>query len=162
LLLQGCLADFTRREILDDGYFCPRCKSKRAATKELTLYRLPLIMVLHLKRFAATDSGGDGCGFMEGWPTHSKNTIAVDMPLQVQVPAWKALSGTLRSAVLDRSCHGFAAVHQGITQMTILYLHEARPRMLMASKVWILWHCRDWSLAPSMSRTMPLGACCTT
>ncbi|CAK5267757.1 unnamed protein product [Mycena citricolor] len=51
--LQSCIDAFFNREIMDkdDAWDCPKCKTKRRATKELSLARLPPILVIHLKRF---------------------------------------------------------------------------------------------------------------
>ncbi len=57
--LQDCLDAFTETETLeeDEGYNCQSCKRKGVcATKKLTLYRCPPVLVLHLKRFNANNS----------------------------------------------------------------------------------------------------------
>ena len=54
--LQECLDEFTETETLEDeeGYNCQACKRKGVcATKKLTLYRCPPVLVLHLKRFSS-------------------------------------------------------------------------------------------------------------
>lgn len=55
--LQNCLNEFTKEEVLDgdDAWHCPNCKQPRRATKKLTITRLPVILIIHLKRF--TNSG---------------------------------------------------------------------------------------------------------
>lgn len=52
--LLNCIEAFVREEIMekDEAWFCPRCKTKRKASKKLTLSRLPPILVIHLKRFS--------------------------------------------------------------------------------------------------------------
>ncbi|CAG8593490.1 13198_t:CDS:2 [Gigaspora margarita] len=52
--LKMCLNDFTKEEILegDDAWNCPRCKVSRRAKKQLTISRLPDILLIHLKRFS--------------------------------------------------------------------------------------------------------------
>ncbi|KAJ6488088.1 ubiquitin carboxyl-terminal hydrolase 4 [Mycena vulgaris] len=51
--LQSCIDAFFNTEILDkdDAWDCPKCKTKRRAAKQLSLARLPPILVIHLKRF---------------------------------------------------------------------------------------------------------------
>ncbi|KAJ7931675.1 cysteine proteinase [Mycena leptocephala] len=51
--LQNCIDAFFNTEILDkdDAWDCPKCKTKRRAAKQLSLARLPPILVIHLKRF---------------------------------------------------------------------------------------------------------------
>ncbi|KAF7308949.1 Ubiquitin carboxyl-terminal hydrolase 4 [Mycena kentingensis (nom. inval.)] len=51
--LQHCMDAFFNSEILEkeDAWDCPKCKVKRRASKQLSLARLPPILVIHLKRF---------------------------------------------------------------------------------------------------------------
>ncbi|KAL0904858.1 hypothetical protein M5K25_027016 [Dendrobium thyrsiflorum] len=52
--LFSCLETFMKEEPLgpDDMWYCPSCKVHRQATKKLDLWRLPEILVVHLKRFS--------------------------------------------------------------------------------------------------------------
>lgn len=54
ITLYSCLEAFIKEEPLgpDDMWYCPRCKEHRQATKKLDLWRLPDILVVHLKRFS--------------------------------------------------------------------------------------------------------------
>ena len=57
MLTQECLDAFTETETLEEeeGYNCQACKRKGVcATKKLTLYRCPPVLVLHLKRFSSS------------------------------------------------------------------------------------------------------------
>ncbi|XP_054650147.1 ubiquitin carboxyl-terminal hydrolase 32 isoform X2 [Dunckerocampus dactyliophorus] len=51
--LESCLKAFTSEEELgeDELYYCSKCKTHRLATKKLDLWRLPPILIVHLKRF---------------------------------------------------------------------------------------------------------------
>jgi ubiquitin C-terminal hydrolase len=51
--LEECLELFTEPETLtkDDAWYCPSCKSHKEATKQMSIWRLPQILVIHLKRF---------------------------------------------------------------------------------------------------------------
>jgi len=53
--LAECLEAFRDEERLSgfDTVYCRRCKEHREVTKKLELYRLPQIMIIHLKRFTA-------------------------------------------------------------------------------------------------------------
>ncbi|KAK4797362.1 hypothetical protein SAY86_029688 [Trapa natans] len=52
--LFSCLDAFLREEPLgpDDMWYCPSCKEHRQASKKLDLWKLPEILVVHLKRFS--------------------------------------------------------------------------------------------------------------
>ncbi|CAN8252528.1 unnamed protein product [Cochlearia groenlandica] len=52
--LYKCLEAFLTEEPLgpDDMWYCPSCKEHRQAIKKLDLWRLPEILVIHLKRFS--------------------------------------------------------------------------------------------------------------
>jgi len=50
--IQECLDKFIEPErMIDCGYKCEGCKRPVSVEKDLTLYRLPKILVIHLKRF---------------------------------------------------------------------------------------------------------------
>ena len=50
--LEGCLNNYIMKERMEQtGYRCEKCKIMDNCTKELTVYRFPKILVIHLKRF---------------------------------------------------------------------------------------------------------------
>jgi len=67
--LVECLSTFTRCEKLEgrNSYHCSCCKSAQAATKKLSINRLPTVLALSLKRYATTT----------GNRSFSKNAIPV-------------------------------------------------------------------------------------
>jgi hypothetical protein len=52
--LEDCLNEFTGDEQLsnEDSWYCPRCKQHQRASKKIDIWKLPEIMVVHLKRFS--------------------------------------------------------------------------------------------------------------
>jgi ubiquitin carboxyl-terminal hydrolase 19 len=52
--LHDCLRLFCEPEVLDadQTWYCPRCKLHCRATKEMSLWRLPQNLIIHLKRFS--------------------------------------------------------------------------------------------------------------
>ncbi|XP_076952933.1 ubiquitin carboxyl-terminal hydrolase 8-like [Bidens hawaiensis] len=54
--LSECLEAFLKDEPLgpEDMWLCPNCKEHRQASKKLDLWRLPEVLVIHLKRFSYT------------------------------------------------------------------------------------------------------------
>ncbi|KAJ8711519.1 hypothetical protein PYW07_008761 [Mythimna separata] len=49
--LASCLRAFTSCERLEQRYHCAHCRSAQPATKKLQIWRLPPILIVHLKRF---------------------------------------------------------------------------------------------------------------
>ncbi|KAG1333901.1 Ubiquitin carboxyl-terminal hydrolase 8 [Cocos nucifera] len=54
--LYACLEAFLKEEPLglEDMWYCPSCQKHQQASKKLDLWRLPEILVIHLKRFSYT------------------------------------------------------------------------------------------------------------
>ncbi|KAJ7580153.1 ubiquitin carboxyl-terminal hydrolase 4 [Mycena floridula] len=71
--LQRCLEALFNTEILekDDAWDCPQCKVKRKATKQLSLARLPPILLIHLKRFEANGRFSDKVDTFVDFPIKS-------------------------------------------------------------------------------------------
>ncbi|THV02554.1 hypothetical protein K435DRAFT_345687 [Dendrothele bispora CBS 962.96] len=92
--LQRCLDAFFNTEVLekDDAWDCPRCKTKRTATKQLSLARLPPILVIHLKRFEANGRFSDKIDTFVDFPLRSLDmTGYMPPPLPAGVDAGGAI-----------------------------------------------------------------------
>ncbi|KAJ3615892.1 hypothetical protein Zmor_012219 [Zophobas morio] len=57
--LDDCLKEFTQREIVSGSnkWYCPKCEAHRDAWKQLVLWRLPPVLIVHLKRFKVDCNG---------------------------------------------------------------------------------------------------------
>ncbi len=51
--LDSCMRWFAQPESLGESWYCPHCKTHRAAVKQLDVWRAPLVLIVHLKRFRA-------------------------------------------------------------------------------------------------------------
>ena len=51
--LEECLESFTKVEKIPEAY-CSRCREFRVQTKKMSVWRLPPVMIIHLKRFQFT------------------------------------------------------------------------------------------------------------
>ena len=53
ITLVKCLEAFTRQEELGENekYYCSLCKKHQLASKKLQIWRLPPVLIVHLKRF---------------------------------------------------------------------------------------------------------------
>jgi len=51
--LDECVQEFTKEEILDEEnrWKCPKCKSFQKALKKIDIWKMPSILIIHLKRF---------------------------------------------------------------------------------------------------------------
>ncbi|KAI5820883.1 hypothetical protein BZA77DRAFT_300177 [Pyronema omphalodes] len=56
--LEDCLDEFAKEEVLsaEDPWYCPRCKEHRRASKKFELWKVPEILVMHMKRFSNSRS----------------------------------------------------------------------------------------------------------
>jgi ubiquitin carboxyl-terminal hydrolase 4/11 len=70
--LEECLNEFGKMETLSEAnaWYCPRCKQHREANKKFELWKVPDILVMHLKRFSSNRSWRD------------KLEIQVDYPIE--------------------------------------------------------------------------------
>lgn len=62
LTLDECMSLFLTREQLDQGdsWTCPHCKEPRQAFKKMDIWRLPKVLVVHLKRFHSSSRWAQG------------------------------------------------------------------------------------------------------
>lgn len=77
--LDSCLDAFTEQEVLNEenAWYCSVCKKHQCATKKIDLWRLPEILIIHLKRFS----------YSRHW--RNKITSLVDFPLEaLDVTPW--------------------------------------------------------------------------
>lgn len=72
LSLYACLDAFLREEPLvpEEMWYCPRCKEQRQASKKLDLWRLPEVLVIHLKRFSFSRSTKHKLETFVNFPIH--------------------------------------------------------------------------------------------
>lgn len=68
--LSDCLNEFTKEEELSDEdlWYCPKCKKHQRASKKFDLWRLPEIIVVHLKRFSHSRTYKDKIDVMIDFP----------------------------------------------------------------------------------------------
>ena len=56
LSLKDCLKNFIEPESMEKcGYKCEKCKAVDKMSKDITVFRFPKILVIHLKRFTRRD-----------------------------------------------------------------------------------------------------------
>lgn len=74
--LEQCFSVFEEKEKLEPGneWYCSNCKDHKLATKEITIYKAPEILILHLKRFKS-----------KGILRKEKNETNVKFPLSIDI-----------------------------------------------------------------------------
>lgn len=72
LALRDCLTMYTTTERLSelDPWYCPTCKEHRCAWKKLDLWKLPQVLVIHLKRFHFSATHRTKIGWLVDFPLH--------------------------------------------------------------------------------------------
>ncbi|KAL8132143.1 hypothetical protein AgCh_007873 [Apium graveolens] len=75
--LYKCLDGFLKEEPLgpEDMWYCPKCKEHRQASKKLDLWRLPEILVIHLKRFSYNRFSKNKLGTFVDFPVEDFNLM---------------------------------------------------------------------------------------
>ncbi|KAJ3920053.1 ubiquitin carboxyl-terminal hydrolase 4 [Lentinula edodes] len=102
--LQNCLKAFFNVEVMegDDAWDCPRCKTKRPATKTLSLARLPPVLVIHLKRFEVNGRFSDKIDTFVDFPVKGLDLTEL-MPPPLPVGADQSLlNGGMVNGVMPR------------------------------------------------------------
>jgi hypothetical protein len=61
ITLDDCLREFSKQENLDKNneWYCSQCKSFKEASKKIDIWRVPQIVIIHLKRFVYTKNWRD-------------------------------------------------------------------------------------------------------
>lgn len=71
ITLDDCLNEFVKEEKLGeaDPWYCPRCKKHQQATKKFDIWKVPDILVVHLKRFSNSRLLRDKIDVLVNFPT---------------------------------------------------------------------------------------------
>jgi len=80
LSLHECVEAFERMERLgeDNMWYCNVCKKHQRATKKIDLWRLPRILVVHLKRFVQTDRySRSKCEYRVNYPHRAEEALVL-------------------------------------------------------------------------------------
>jgi ubiquitin carboxyl-terminal hydrolase 4/11/15 len=87
LTVQDCFEMFVANEKLgsNDQWYCPSCKEHRRAMKKFDLWRLPKVLVIHLKRFQYTRFLREKLGILVDFPIRG-----FDLSAEVNDPQQKA------------------------------------------------------------------------
>ncbi|OMO68655.1 Peptidase C19, ubiquitin carboxyl-terminal hydrolase 2 [Corchorus olitorius] len=86
--LYKCLESFLQEEPLgpDDMWYCPSCKKPQQAKKKLDLWRLPEVLVIHLKRFSYSRFIKNKLETYVDFPIHDFNLSNYISHIDIQLP----------------------------------------------------------------------------
>lgn len=75
LQLNDCFDLYTKKEELsdDDLWYCPKCKKHQHATKQIDLWQLPPVLIIHLKRFSFSRYSRDKIDSLVDFPINNLN-----------------------------------------------------------------------------------------
>ncbi|CAH0490887.1 unnamed protein product [Peronospora farinosa] len=82
--LKHCLDAFTSEEKISEGY-CSSCRRHQEMTKKLEIWRLPPVMVVHLKRFQYTQTYRRKLGSLVEFPIHDLDLSTCVAP-HIEIP----------------------------------------------------------------------------
>jgi hypothetical protein len=92
ITLDDCIAAFLSDEKLSEQetWYCPKCKEHRQAIKKFDFWRMPEILVVHLKRFDFTKYTRDKREDLVSFPIEG-----LDLGVHLNVPGAPGAQGTL-------------------------------------------------------------------
>ncbi|KAK1935016.1 Ubiquitin carboxyl-terminal hydrolase 6 [Phytophthora citrophthora] len=82
--LRHCLDAFTNEEKISEGY-CSSCRQHQEMTKKLEIWRLPPVMVVHLKRFQYTQTYRRKLASLVEFPIHDLDLSSCVAP-HIEIP----------------------------------------------------------------------------
>ncbi|KAG8958696.1 CSN-associated deubiquitinating enzyme Ubp12 [Tulasnella sp. 419] len=100
--LEDCLDEFVKEEQLgeQDLWYCPRCKKHQQATKKFDIWKVPDILVVHLKRFSNSRLLRDKIDVLVDFPTEG-----LDLELRVHE---RAVAQKLKNQGVDIEALGMS------------------------------------------------------
>lgn len=107
--LDDCLNEFIKPEQLNDKWFCPKCQTMVTATKKYDIWKVPPILIIHLKRFSFNNQKW---GKSEGLVTYQLEGLDLGIytaSSQREPPIYEAFARIDHSGSLENG-HYWAAV----------------------------------------------------
>ncbi|KAK9692624.1 ubiquitin carboxyl-terminal hydrolase, variant 2 [Basidiobolus ranarum] len=104
ITLDECLEEFMKEEQLGEGnlWFCSNCQKYQRATKKIDLWKLPEVLVIHLKRFYHTNS------------YRKKLEVFVDFPSEfINLAKWLSTNSTNSTYRLYAVVNHFGNMNSG-------------------------------------------------
>ncbi|PSS13940.1 Ubiquitin carboxyl-terminal hydrolase [Actinidia chinensis var. chinensis] len=145
--LNKALSHFTAKEYLDGGerlYHCQKCRLKVKALKQLTIYKAPCVLTIHLKRFGTHQPGQKIDKNVHFGPT-------LDLKPFVTGPYDGELKYTLYGVLVHagwntHSGHYYCFVRTSSGMWYILDDHQVRQvseKVVLEQKAYMLFYVRD-------------------
>eukprot|EP00301_Raphidiophrys_heterophryoidea_P020999 c5554_g1_i1.p1 GENE.c5554_g1_i1~~c5554_g1_i1.p1 ORF type:complete len:143 (+),score=37.80 c5554_g1_i1:332-760(+) len=130
----------------EERYMCPRCKRKCKCTKRVTLYTLPKILVIHLKRFSATSMFSLKVQTAVTVPPILNLTPFVTSPDSAAVPLYEWYGVSSHHGITIRSGH-YTAQCKDLQQQQWFSFDDSRVSSLPSlphpdTDTYVLFYCR--------------------
>ncbi|CAG9336125.1 unnamed protein product [Blepharisma stoltei] len=134
--LEDCLLEFTKEEILDgpEKWFCPCCNQKCKATKKFDLWKLPPVLIIHLKRFKYNKCEISKLESFVKYPTANLNLTKYILSNQKEPPNYD-LFGTINHSGTNQNGHYTATCKNKHDQKWYHYDDEKTKRVNLEETV---------------------------
>ena len=82
--IYDCISQFRKVETLEDDnqYYCSNCKAFKDAKKNIEISKLPLVLILHLKRFKHSEAKDSSSSYYGRRDNLQKIKNMVDFPIE--------------------------------------------------------------------------------
>lgn len=101
--LEECIEEFTKEEVLDgvNKWKCPRCKNFQKASKKIDIWKLPSVLIVHLKRFEFSESKRAKIKTLVDFPMKNMNLSPYISKLQREKPIYDLFAVAVGALFLD-------------------------------------------------------------
>ena len=74
-----CLKLFNSEELINDEFYCSKCRKKVSIYKKMDIYKEPYYLIIHFKRFKNIDTNNN---YMFKFFNNIKNNVFIDFPIR--------------------------------------------------------------------------------
>lgn len=151
ITLVDCLLEFTKDEALDpDQWRCPKCKNAEKAYKKIDIWKVPPILIIHLKRFSFSSGAGKRSTSMKltnkvEFPLSGLDVSEYVSSLQKEPPVYDLFALTNHYGYMDRG-HYTAYCKNRHSQLWYKFddtlVQEGSEAEVCSEKAYMLFYCK--------------------
>ena len=144
--LQDCLEEFTREEKLEAGWICPICEIQVEAYKKFDIWKVPPVLMFHLKRFQySTEIKGKITKYVR-YPLVNFNLAEYITGPQKHPPVYDLFAkmdheGTLTQGHYSASCRNMK--NQKWYYFADEHVVKLYPEDIQTPRTYILFYCKN-------------------